>query len=199
MPLFFADTISLTDSDKSELFVIKEVIGAVKKTIAVVDKDHYAVFFKGENYIDTLGEGKHKIISGNEVNVSAKLIYISKTAVLDVKWATPARFEVSGGIKIGLRGEFNVQISDVGTAYRQLLEDNTYSAEKLVMKLRNRMCGEIQPIVAKVIEDSGVNIIDDCERLSKLVKPSINAIFLKDYGLTLVNFDLNVINENEKA
>lgn len=194
MPLFsFADTVSLVGPEKGELFVIKEVTNAARKTVAHVDKDHYAMFFKNGAFVDTLGEGKHKVVASNETDVSVVLIYASKSASLEVKWATPVHFEASE--KMSIRGEFEVGIGDLGLAQKALIEEGKYSVEKVRLKLRNRICSEIQPIVAKAIEERGAEIMNSDMRLAEIVRPAVSDILSKDYGLKLVSFGVSVVTE----
>ncbi len=178
MPLFsFSETISLSGSDQSDLFTIKEVKNAIKKTVAVVGENHYAIFIKNGEYVEILGEGKHQVVKKGEKNVSVLLIYVSMSASLHVKWAIP-REEF-----IGLRGEIEVKIGDIGKAYKEI---EGGSAEKLQLKLRSRICNEIRPMVARILEERGEEVLGDNIELGKALSPAIAEVLQKDYGLKLV-------------
>ncbi len=192
MPLFsFAETIFLDDSDKNseELFILKEVKNPIKKTEAIVEKDYYAIFIKNGVYIEVLGEGKHQVVASGERSDSVLLIYVAMSKSLTVKWATLLKFDSIDRASIGMRGELEVKIGDLIKAYKELYEEGT--AEKLQTKLRNRICNEIQPIVAKTIELRGIQILDDGVKFAEEIGVSFSDILLKDYGLKLVGFTID--------
>lgn len=186
MPLFsFSDTISLGDNKDGEMFIIKEIKNPIKKTVAIVDKDYYAIFFKNGAYVEILGEGKHQVAAKGEKNTFVLLIYVSMTASLSVKWAIPL---VSEEAKFGLRGELEVKIGDIGKAYKEI---EGGSAEKLQLKLKNRICSELPAIIARAIEEMGKEALTDNAELAEAISPAISEILLKDYGLKLVGLTVD--------
>ncbi len=197
MSLFsFAETVALSEEERAELFVYKEIKNPIKKTVAVVDESHYAIFIKDGVYVDSLPEGRHTLTSGNESAQSLKLIYASKAGKVNIKWATPVKFDVGSGEsshKVAMRGEFEVQIGELRKAYCELNPESDYSDEKLRLKLRNRLLSELQPIVAKITEENGFSILNNADELAISIEPAVADFLIKDYGLRLVLFALEAV------
>lgn len=204
MSLFFKKKlIELNESElqNNELFLNKVVSKPNKKVMVVISDTHNAIFLKDGVYINTLSAGKYPILDKGERVDNVEFVYVSKSCKLEVKWATPNRLEMRDPqtdtpIKVGIRGTFEVQINNARKAYDELMGvDKTYNITVLQDKLRSRMCNEIQPIMAKVMDKQNLSYdkIESKDKIAELITPTISDIFSKDYGLKLSSFTIDAI------
>lgn len=194
------NNLELTNND---LFVRKEVLNPSKKTMVIVNDTHNAIFIKDGAYLNTLEAGKYPVLNKDDKNVDkVEFIYVSKTCKVEVKWGTPNRFDMRDPqtdipIKIGVRGTFEVQIGDPRKAYLELIgADKTYTTAKLQERLRSRMCSEIQPIIARVMQERNLTydrITQNSKEIADLIKPEMEKMFSRDYGLKLYSFVIDAI------
>ena len=198
--LFFRPEYIQLDKGDDALFVRKE-LKPKKKTMVVVDDNHYAIFIKEGVYHNALSTGKYSVLNKGEKNVSSvEFIFLSKTNLIEVKWGTPSRLDMTQQdehVKVGVSGTFEVQIGDPRKVYFEFIEsDKDFSVEKMQDKLRSRMSSEIQPILAKAVQESNITysqMAQSCEQLSDIIKPTLFDVLNKDYGLKLCSFTLDAI------
>ncbi|MCH5164767.1 MAG: SPFH domain-containing protein [Clostridiales bacterium] len=200
MLFFKPEYIQLDKANGDALFVRKEV-KPKKRTMVVVDDNHYAIFIKEGVYHNALSTGKYSVLNKGEKNVSkVEFIFLSKTNAIEVKWGTPSRLDMTWQdehIKVGVSGTFEVQISDPRKVYFEFIQpDKDFSIEKMQDKLRSRMSSEIQPILAKALQESNIaydQMAQSCTELSDIIKPTVLDMLNKDYGLKLCSFMLDAI------
>ena len=200
MLFFKPEYIQLDKEGDDALFVRKET-RPKKRTIVVVDDNHYAIFIKQGVYHNALSTGKYYVLNKGEKNVSSvEFIFLSKTYSVEVKWGTPSRLDMSqqdGHIKVGVSGTFEVQIGDPRKVYFEFIEsDKDFGIEKLQEKLRSRMSSEIQPILAKAMQESNIaydQMAQHCLEISEIIKPTVADMLNKDYGLKLGSFVISIV------
>lgn len=186
----------------NELFVHKKISKPNKKTEILVDEMHTAILIKDAYSLNLLPTGFYPLLNRDEKDIKAvELIFFSKTAKAEVKWGVPNKIDMHDcqgkSIKVGFRGGFEVQVADPRKVYMELISvDKVYNIENIQTKLRSRMCNEIKPVFAKIIDEHALNcaeISQNIEQISEFIMPAMADVFRKDYGLNLVSFVLDAI------
>lgn len=185
-------------------------------TTVIVPDTHNAIIVKDGIAFDTLSSGKHYIFDKKR-NSSAKLldeaetveiIFISKTAKLNIYWGTTTQWEMRDpitniGIKLGASGEFEVQISNPRKAYLELIgAQEVFNTEKLKDRLQGRLLAEVQFQIANIMNDKKLSYDRLGEVLlpiSRELLPHIKKMFEADYGLKIFSFTISriIISEDD--
>ena len=106
------------EGDNTELFKRISAEGLEPDAKLVVPETHNAILIKDGVLMDTLNSGSYEIFDQSSrrksKNVLVEVIYLSKTARLNVLWGTKSRFcfrdpETDVPVKVGAHGEFEVQ------------------------------------------------------------------------------------------
>ena len=186
------------------------------KTTIIVPETHNAIIIKDGIALETLSSGRHKIFDKNnaydkkveDITEEIEVIYISKTAKLNILWGTTDRYDmrdpVTGtSIKLGASGELELQVSNPRKAYLELIGQNEkFSVDDLKMRLQGRLLAEVQFQLANIMKDKNLSFDRLGEVLlpiSNEILPHIQDLFEKDYGLRVFSFTISrvLIDENE--
>ncbi len=179
----------------------------LNKAIIVPDT-HNAIIVKDGIALETLSSGRHKILDKKKGNLkeilnqdqAIEVIFVSKTAKLNILWGTDTQYDmrdpVTGtSIKLGTRGEMEVQISNPRKAYLELIGQNeAFSVEDLKNRIQGRLLAEVQYQIATIMQTRNLSY----DRLGEVllpvsndVLPHIADLFDKDYGLKVFSFTIS--------
>ncbi len=194
-------TLDQAEIDKNELFVRKQIDRPNKHVIIVVPELYNAILIKQGEYCNSLPSGKYPAVNRNEKKISVELMYVSKTREVEIKWGLPGKFELSDKncnvAKVGARGSLKFKIAEPRKAYFELIDsENSFSEEHLQTKLRNRLCVEIQPFIAKAVNELNLEVdsLDkNCIEVAALIMPMVAEMIKRDYGLQLDMFTVDAI------
>jgi len=195
--------------DEKVFFTRKCVDDYNAKTVIVVPDTHSAIIVKDGQMMDTLDSGSHEIfdtkksffglIQKKTENHTVEIIYMSKSYELAVKWGTYDQCVLKDcltglNVKVGLRGVFRVVVNNPRQFYLKLIGPRQeYDVEMLKTDLTERVRGNIQDVLAEVIDENKIPIIDieTKEReISKKAFPIMNSIIEEPYGLKMISFDI---------
>ena len=182
-----------------------------KDSAIFVPDTHNAIIIKDGIALQTLPSGKHKIFQKDPSLFKEEhvydVIFVSKTAKLNIKWGTNDRFNmrdpVNGtSILLGASGELEVQISNPRKAYLELIGQNiSFSADDLKDRLQGRLLAEVQFRIANIMKEKNLSYDRLCEVLlptSNEIYPHIANMFEKDYGLKVFSFTISRVLIDEK-
>ena len=178
------------------------------RTTIIVPETHNAIIIKDGIALETLPSGKHKIYDKNNVidktisefKEQIEVIFVSKTAKLNILWGTDQKFDmrdpITGtSIKLGASGEIEVQISNPRKAYLELIgQKEEFNIKDLKKRLQGRLLAEVQFQIANVMQQKNLSYDRLGEVLlpvSEAVMPHIAEFFEKDYGLKVFSFTIS--------
>ena len=182
----------------------------------IVHESQEAIFFRDGQALDLFGAGRYtletqqlplleklyQLPTDPEGTFHSEVYFINLATQMGIKWGTDSKvrlFDPASGlhIELGASGEFNIRVTDsrrlllkaVGTTgglgQNDLLGGGTTRGifKALVMT-------QVKSYLARVIRESGINILEIDERLMELstaLRDQINE-GLKDYGVTMPEF-----------
>ena len=177
-------------------------------TAIIVPDTLNAIIIKDGIALETLSSGKHKIFSKKSdyfkealnKDTQIDVIYVSKTAKLNLLWGTKDKFDMRDPItgipiKLGASGEMELQISNPRKAYLELIgQSKEFNTDILKERLQGRLLAEVQYQIANVMKDKNLSY----DRLGEVLLPVGNAVlphiadmFDKDYGLKVFSFTIS--------
>ena len=177
------------------------------KTKIIVPETHNAIIVKDGIALETLPSGKHKLFDKNSIQdkeiddftAQIEVIFVSKTAKLNLEWGTDSRFNmrdpITGtAIELGASGEIEVQISNPRKAYLELIgQKSEFKIDDLKKRLQGRLLSEVQFQIANVMKEKNLSYDRLGEVLlpvSEAITPHIAEFFEKDYGLKVFSFTI---------
>lgn len=181
-----------------------------KDTMLVVPDTRSAVVMKDGRMMETLNGGKYPLFDPKSEkkseSISVKVIYLSKTAKLKVKWGTPEQFlyrdsEFDLPIRVGARGEFEVQIAEPRKVCLELLGDSKeFNLNNLQEYLITRVLDKIEPAIAEVMMEKQLSFDQIAfykQQLTNTVYNKLSQMFEEEYGLKIFSFTFESIFANE--
>ena len=182
-----------------------------KDTMLVVPETHSAILIKDGRLMDTLNGGKYPLFDAKSEkkseSISVEIIYLSKTVKLKANWGTKVQFqyrdsELDLPVRVGARGEFEVQISNPRKAYLELIGmDSEFVLDKLRERLATRMLSKVEPAISKVMIENNLpfeRIGLYKEEISEAVFKRLVPMFEDEYGLKIFSFTFEDIFANEE-
>ncbi len=181
----------------------------------IVDDTHEVVFVKDGMLLGVFGGGRYPVFDYKKGLFGAKkvgactvdLLFISKTARLNVKWGTTSPFAFRDeltDILVHVRafGEFEVRVHNSKKFYTELVgADKNFSIEDLQRRLMQRLLSFIEPSIYRTLkekhipfEDIALYKLDIAESLKK----QLADIFASDYGLEVCSFTFGSISPSEE-
>lgn len=180
-----------------------------KDSMLVVPETHFAILMKDGRLMDTLNGGKYNLFDAKSEkkseSVSIEVIYLSKTVKLKANWGTKVQFlyrdtELDLPVRVGARGEFEVQISNPRKAYLELIGmDAEFVLDKLRERLAIRMLSKVEPAIARVMIENNLpfeRIGLYKEELTESVFKKLAPMFEEEYGLKIFSFTFEDIFAN---
>lgn len=181
-----------------------------KDTMLVVPETHSAILIKDGRLMDTLNGGKYPLFDAKSEkkseSISVEIIYLSKTVKLKANWGTKVQFqyrdaELDLPVRVGARGEFEVQISNPRKAYLELIGmDAEFVLDKLRERLAVRMLSKVEPAISKVMIEKNLpfeRIGLYKEEITESVFKKLVPMFEDEYGLKIFSFTFEDIFANE--
>ena len=205
-----AQSISCDAKSNNVLFRKYEIKEFDAKAKIIVPDTHNAIIVKDGIALETLPAGKYylfdkkkgifkdKEISDDDLDI--QVIFISKTAKLNIPWGTTDRFDMrdpitGAAIKLGASGEFEVQISNPRKAYLELIgQMDVFDTVKLQKRLLGRLLAKVQYHLANAMKEKNLSYDRLGEILlpmSEEILPHIAELFDKDYGLKVFSFTIS--------
>jgi len=185
-------------------------------TQLIVNESQEAVLFKGGQALDLFGPGRHtletanipilrslvKIPFGGQSPFAAEVWYVNKVNTLDIKWGTPTPIQLqdpkySVFVPVRAFGIFGIKIVDSKAFLVKLVGTlHTFTSKAIVDYFRGMYLTMVKDAIAgylikkKVpILEVNANILELSENLKESIAPKLN-----EFGIELVNFNLNDIN-----
>ena len=174
------------------------------KTTLIVPETHNALVIYNGEMLQTLSKGRYKlaeIVNFDKNDALLEIIFVSKTAKLKLLWGTPNKFTLFDPVlkksyKIGMSGEFEVQVSDPRKCFLYLVGAETdLTADALQERLMSRLVTEIGDALSKYVVENIVRydqIFMLRQKIANSALDRISAIFQKDYGIMV--FSLSISN-----
>lgn len=179
-------------------------------TQLIVMESEEALFVKDGIVVETLGGGKHtlntanypfinklqKMVAGGESPYSCQIYFVDKAHKLELLWGTDSPIqmrdaEFSFAVGVRARGSYSIQINDAKKFFIKLVGNTfTFGKEELNNLFRNAFQMKIKTIVATVMKNSNLTILDmntELETIGKIAEEKLSEI-LDEYGIKLVNF-----------
>lgn len=182
------------------------IVPETHNALVVVDGIAHETLPSGRHYI--FDRKKSSIVISDKKSPLIEIIYISKTAKLNIYWGTINQWEmrdpVTGtSIKLGASGEFEVQVCNPRKTYLELIgRDETFDIDNLKSRLLGRLLAEVQYSLATTMAEMKLSYDRLGEVLlpmSKAILPAVKEMFEKDYGLTIFSFTISniIISEDD--
>lgn len=198
------------ESPNEVLFWRSPVSHLPADSLIVVRSTDCAIFEKGGVLLDILEAGEHSIFDKKhrlfcDVKTgfnSVEIIYMSKTAKLNVLWGTPRQFDFTDpvydvAVKVGASGEFEVQIDNPRKFYLELVgREKNFTLEKLKERLLGRMMNIIEPEIARVMSEKTLSfdtLTQNKQMMADAIFPVLNKMFVNEYGLRMFSYTLSKI------
>ena len=144
--------------------------------------------------------------NGSEV-FHSEVYFVNMVTQTGIKWGTDSKvrmFDPASGlsVELGACGEFNLQVVNsrklllklVGTTSTlkvdKIIDSNPYSFKSLTGKFKALLVLKVKSVIAKVIRDNNINILEVdsyLEHISLCLKNELNAYF-EEYGLHIPEF-----------
>ena len=121
-----------------KLFTRMVVEKVTPKTTLIVPETHNAIIMKDGEMLQTLSKGKYNLSELLDVEKDEELvleiIYVSKTAKLKLLWGTPNKITIEDPVlgetyKMGMSGDFEVQVSDPRKCFLYLVGCLLYTSD----------------------------------------------------------------------
>lgn len=175
------------------------------------------VFEKNGKLLDILDSGDYPIYDKTSkffglfpanLPQSVEMIYMSKTAKLQVLWGTPNYFDfidplTETPVQVGASGEFEVQISNPKKFYLELVgRDRSFDLESLKRRLQGRLLSFIEPEISQFMihnQTSYNTIVMHKPQISNRILAKVSEIFEEEYGLKVFSFTLSRIFLSEES
>lgn len=198
-----------------DIFVRKTVDDMDPNAMVVVYETHNAILLKNGRLQETLQAGdyplfdvKHGLFKDSKVgSLTVDLIYVSKTAEMQVHWGTPTQFTFRDpvtelSVRVGASGEFGVKVEDPRKLYCELIgTKKEFSVQDLRERLKGRLLNEIEPAIAKVMRSERLSYAAFTEHKQEVasgIRPLIAKMFSDSYGLAVTYFIIgNVVIHSE--
>lgn len=199
------------------------------ETKVVVPETHTVFVIKDGVISETLSPGTHNLFDGEKGfwifkrrakdSLSLKVVFISKTALLTLKWGTPVQNRVNYvepktglPIDLGFFGELTIQVADPKSFYLQMVTSNyNYEANEdcsaidennfFVNNLKEKM---LQKTIVKIADAIRLKIIEknltyfqiEAEKtnVQNALLPELSFLFADDLGFKITDFVISNIN-----
>ncbi len=182
----------------------------------IVHESQEAIFFRDGQALDLFGAGRYtletqqlplleklyQLPTDPEGTFHSEVYFINLATQMGIKWGTDSKvrlFDPASGlhIELGASGEFNIRVTDsrklllkvVGTT-GALGQNDLLGGGTTRGIFRALVMTQVKSYLARVIRESGINILEIDERLMELstaLRDRINE-GLKEYGVTMPEF-----------
>lgn len=200
--------------DNSQLFNRIKLEGVSPKLSLLVPETHNAILIKDGQMLQTLSSGKYLISKfvdlKTEVESSLEVLFMSKTAKLNLLWGTAQKFLMYDPIlqenfKIGMSGDYDVQIGDPRKCYLYLIgADNNLTTSALQERLQTTVVAVVENVSVEYVNEQKIlfNQVTVRKReISAKVLEKLNQKLMSQYGIAVYSFNIAniIIDENDYA
>lgn len=198
--------------DNSQLFCRNKIVDpTVAKLTLIVPETHNAILIKDGQMLQTLSSGKYLIPKfidlKTEVDCNIEVLFMSKTAKLKLLWGTPQMFllnepALGENYKVGMSGDFDVQIGDPRKCYLYLVGANeNLTSDELQERLVLTVVSVLENETAEYVEQNQVKfnqLTVKKREISAKVLGKINQKLMSDYGIAVFTFNIaNIVIDSE--
>lgn len=193
--------------ENNELFVKKTVDKSLGDSAClIVPETHNAILVKDGKLMDTLESGKYPIYDGKKGLFSDKrgvstldIVFMSKTAKLNMLWGTKNQLEYIDPenkipVKIGANGEIEIQIGNPRKFFLELVGcDFTFTLEDLKTRLLAKLMNEFEPALIEQIRKNNFSIetlSQNKKLISENIEPVISEFLFDEYGIKVFSFTI---------
>lgn len=190
--------------DNSQLFCrIKIDDPFANKLTLLVPETHNAILIKDGQMLQTLSSGKYLIAKFVDARVdldaTLEVLFMSKTAKLKLLWGTSQMFPLNDpfleeNYKVGMSGDFDVQIGDPRKCYLYLVGANeNLTSDELQERLVITVVSVLENEAAEYVQSKQVsfNQLTVKKRdISSKVLTKINQQLMTDYGIAVFSFNI---------
>ena len=181
------------------------------KMSLIVPETHNAILVKDGQMLQTLSSGKYFLSQfvdvKTETNSSLEILYMSKTAKLKLLWGTAAKIlmydaNIQENYKIGLSGDFEVQISDPRKAYLYLVGvSQDLTADALQERLMSTVVSVLETALMDYVEQNKISYskLSQCKQeISAQTLKKLSHKLNSEYGIAVFSFNIaNIIIDEE--
>ena len=196
------------EGNNDQLFTRKKLEkGVSPKLTLIVPETHNAILVKDGQMLQTLSSGRYLVSRfvdlKTETDAKVEVLFMSKTAKLKLLWGTAQMFlmydpTLDDNYKVGMSGNFDVQIGDPRKCYLYLVGANeNMTSEELQSRLVLTVVSVLENEVVEYAQQNRVpfNQLTVKKRdISAKVLSKINQKLMSDYGIAVFTFNIaNVI------
>jgi membrane protease subunit (stomatin/prohibitin family) len=190
-----------------------------KLTQLIVNESQEAVLIREGKMIGPLPPGRHtldtknipllsklfKIPTGGDAPFTAEVWFVNKTMPLDVKWGTMANIQLQDpkyNVMLPIRafGQYGVQVVDTRKFITKLVGTlPSFDREKMISYFRGIILTNVKSFISKQIIKEKISVLEISAHLGDISKSLRDNMTeeLDDFGLRLINFQVNSINTPE--
>lgn len=194
--------------NNDQLFTrVKIALPINPKLTLLVPETHNAILVKDGQMLQTLSSGKYQVSKfvdlRTEVDANLEVLFMSKTAKLKLLWGTSQMFlmydpQLDENYKVGMSGDFDVQIGDPRKCYLYLVGANeNLTSDELQERLTLTVVSVLENEVVEYVQQNGImyNQITVKKRdISAKVLTKVHQKLMSDYGIAVFSFNIaNVI------
>ena len=198
----------ITVGASNEKLFSRAIIEAIdSKTALIIPETHNAILVKDGQMLQTLSSGKYFVSQfvdlRNEQDCKIEILFMSKTAKLKLLWGTPSKLLMFDSVlqenyRLGLSGDFEVQISDPRKCYLYLIGSaQDLTTDALQERLMSNVVAVLENVMIEYLDKSKViysQISLHKKDISSKVLQSLSKKLVSDYGITVFSFNIaNII------
>lgn len=209
--VFMEDKIVTFSGDNQKLFSRKVLQKFDVKTTLIVPETHNAILVKDGQMLQTLSSGRFLISQfvdmKNEINSELEVLFMSKTAKLKLLWGTASKIlmfdsTIGQNYKIGLSGDFEVQICDPRKCYLYLVGTaQDLTTDTLQERLMSTVVATVESNFIDVVSKNNVpysKILLYKKEIAQSVLKALSKKLSADYGIAVFSFNIaNTIIDDE--
>ncbi len=201
------------EGNNDQLFTRRKLENPISpKLTLIVPETHNAILVKDGQMLQTLSSGRYLISRfvdlRTELDVKLEVLFMSKTAKLKLLWGTSQMFMVydptlDDNYKVGMSGNFDVQIGDPRKCYLYLVGANeNMTSEDLQSRLVINVVSVLENEVVEYAQENKIpfnQLTTKKREISAKVLSKINQRLMGDYGIAVYTFNIAnvVIDEND--
>lgn len=198
----------ITFSGKNEQLFSRHVVDVLNpKLTLIVPETHNAILIKDGQMLQTLSSGRYLISQfvdlKSEKESSVEILFMSKTAKLKLLWGTASKFlmydaTVEENYKVGMSGDFDVQIGDPRKCYLYLVgADSDLTSQALQERLMSHVVSVLENVMVEYVDSNKIlfnQIVLYKKQVSAKVLTKLNQKLMSDYGIAVFSFNIaNII------
>ncbi len=202
----------ITFTGKNEQLFSRHIIDELNPRLTlIVPETHNAILIKDGQMLQTLSSGRYLISQFVDLKLekesAVEVLFMSKTAKLKLLWGTASKFlmydaTVEENYKVGMSGDFDVQIGDPRKCYLYLVgADSDLTSQALQERLMSHVVAVLENVVVEYVDSNKIlfnQIVLHKKQISAKVLTKLNQKLMSDYGIAVFSFNIaNIIIDEE--